>query len=522
MAGKHPDDRELNRYFEEAYRFDFYQAVKVLEQVARARAEDSGGVVNPPGGTVEPEDEPLRFKQNVSLAFKASDVERVEAAPRDGDRPAMWVNFYGLAGARGPLPLFYTDLVRDRVRLGDHGLAAFLDLFNHRTISLAYRIRQRHRPTLHTTLPEQHPFARYLAAFAGLHGTAAQAAFDVHENPRFEGERGLEARDLLYYAGLFWHRDRSMLGLERLLSHFFDVPVRGRQLCGRWVNLASTERSMLTALGSHHNQLGVSTVAGQRVFDAQSRFELLVGPMEWDAYVDLLPSGRQFAAVHKLTRFYTRSAFDFGLDLTIKPEVIHTNQPPLGSDEPGLRLGWTSWLLQKPLATEKPVRVRLTARMLPADDQPFVLLVWRDVPTDPDTLGPAAFVQFGEQIVEVVPAETTGQPAPLLLTRLESGEIPLRHRLLVACRADGPPDKSLVEFLRTLRASAGERPMGVLLMRRPGPYTWSAPIPDELVRWRKVLRAELEDDLLSVAAFEPASSLPDGAAMPGVPVGAFS
>ena len=505
MAAEHPDDQAIKAYFEEPYRFDFYQAVKLLERLERRRHAGTDKAVHPPGASTDPEEESVRFSAHASLAFHASDLHRIDPSPKDGLQPMIQANFLSLAGARGPLPLWFTDLIRDRIRRSDHALKAFLDIINNRLISLWYRIRQHHRPTLHTLAPETHPFAKYLLSFMGLRTEQAQAAFNVHPNPRLEGTRGLEARDIIYYAGLFWQHDRSMHGLERMLSHFFRIPFKGQQMCGRWINLRPEDRTMLT-VGKQHNALGQSSVIGQRIYDPQSRFALTAGPLDWDDFVDFLPIGDRFEALHKLTNFYTRSAYDYAIDVTVKPETLTDNRPALGDDT--LRLGWTSWALSSEPKPDREIRVRFGANFLEADDQPFHVVAMQNSPTalpvDLDLLSPAVLSQFKAHVDGFTKADCAVpfSSEHALIERLEAGEIPARVRLLVACRADGPPSEALIDLLRRLRAAAGPRPIVVAMLRRPGLYSWSLPVPAEVQRWRRVLRAELQDRLLTIVGLE--------------------
>ncbi len=349
MASHDSPNAGVNGYFKPAWRYNFFQAVKLIESVVREQRRLAGQTeVMPAGSTTDPEEEPIRFRSRVTLAFPASDLYDIDMQPKDGGPPVMTVDFMGLAGARGPLPDFWVELLRDRERLGDHGLKAFLDIFNHRLISLFYRVRQRHRPTLHTGPIESHPFSRYLLAFAGLGTPAARAVF---EEPVTQGGLELKARDLILYAGLMWNRDRSLAGLERVLTHALGLKVKGRPLRGRWLRIPEDERTRLSANGDASNRLGLTAVAGSRIYDLQAGFELRLGPMKWDEFADYLPSGARSGALVKLVRFYTRSAFDFHTTLVL--EAASVEQRPALSARGGPRLGWTSWALSRPLAPER-------------------------------------------------------------------------------------------------------------------------------------------------------------------------
>lgn len=344
--------KEGKAYFAEPYKFDFYQAVKLIEGWVRALRRDFGeGEPEPVGSGSDPDTDAISFRANTAFDFRPSDIRDIDLDPRDGDVPLMEVDFMSLTGARGPLPHFYTDLIRNRRRLGDTAMRDFFDIFNHRAISMLYRVRQRNRPTLQTGPVTDHPVARYLLSYSGLRGDALEKHFNDYvedDDPNTPPTAPITARDLIYYAGLFWHRSRSMHGLEQMLSHFYGFPVDGRQLQGRWITLAPEARSALTT-GQRHNRLGVSAVAGSRIWDPQSGFELRLGPLGWRDFVDFLPSGRKFESFSRLTKYYVRGAFDFSTRITVKAEEIYPNRPPVSATGNDLRLGWTSWLLTKPM-----------------------------------------------------------------------------------------------------------------------------------------------------------------------------
>jgi type VI secretion system protein ImpH len=74
-----------------------------------------------------------------SMAFPASAVHNIEENANQSDPAHMTIAFMGLTGVQGALPLYYTERMLASKAAKDDSLAAFLDIFNHRLISLFYR-----------------------------------------------------------------------------------------------------------------------------------------------------------------------------------------------------------------------------------------------------------------------------------------------------------------------------------------------------------------------------------------------
>ena len=349
----HPVDEWL---FAEGYRFDFYQAVKLLEMLS----PDSV----PVGEGVEPNKEAVRFKSTVGLTFPASDVAEL-IRPTDASTPStMAVQFLGLAGSLGPLPTPYTELLLERIWQKDTALRDFLDVFNHRLVSLLYRVQKQHRIGLDTSPPHQNHVAPYLYAFMGL-GT-----------PGLRGRLPDMDRALLSYAGLVAQQPRSMVGLEALLADYFHVPVTGHQFVGQWYDL---EADQLTTIGvSGQNQyLGHGVALGTRVWDQSGKLELHLGPLTLKAFLDLLPNGMGFRALCALTQFYVGYACDVSFRLTLKPSEIPTTRL---SSVSGSRLGWTSYLITSE-GSENTAQVHLKPSSPPPDLQKVYKHLFHELPT---------------------------------------------------------------------------------------------------------------------------------------------
>src|SRR5438067_3366749 len=126
--------------FARGYEFDFFQAVRLLEMLA----DDPDRPAGPP-----PVEEALRFKAHLSMAFPASAVHAVEPPADARPVPAVTVSFLGMTGPCGALPLHYTHLLMRLAREGRGSertaLRDWLDLFNHRAVSLFFRAWEKYR-----------------------------------------------------------------------------------------------------------------------------------------------------------------------------------------------------------------------------------------------------------------------------------------------------------------------------------------------------------------------------------------
>ncbi|MFH1479999.1 MAG: type VI secretion system baseplate subunit TssG [Pseudomonadota bacterium] len=327
-----------NLLYEAGYRFDFYQAVRLLELLRPDAA--------PAGEGHEPEKEGVRFKSTVRIDFPANEIHEISPPSEDGGPATMSVNFMGLAGVHGPLPMPYTELILERVWRKDKAFRDFLDIFNHRLISLFYRGRKKHRIGFDLKSPEESHFTNYLFSLFGL-GTKG-----------LRGRMKIRDRALLYYTEFLMLQPRSMIGLEYMLSHYLGAAVKGVQLLGQWYSL---EEDQITAIGiSGQNQiLGESALVGARIWDQQSKFEIRVGPLHLDEFLDFLPIGERFTPLCQLTLFYVGNGVFFDAILILNGDEVPESR--LGGQH-GPRLGWTSWLKTRDYEDEY-ARVRLTPRL---------------------------------------------------------------------------------------------------------------------------------------------------------------
>jgi type VI secretion system protein ImpH len=322
--------------YSEPWEFEFFQAVRILELLHHDRV--------PAGEAANPQDEAVRFRSLVTQVFPASEVQSIE--PGEHDQPVVTANLFPVAGAGGPLPAPDGERVIEQTWRKDHAMRDFLDMFHHRLLSLLVRSRKMHHPAYTSRRPHDGPIASYLYAFFGM------ALDEVRHRMR------ISDRALVFYSGLLAQQPRSASGLERLLSDYFQVPARVEQLLGQWRSLDAEEWTIIGTRGRNQS-LGQGALLGCRVWDQQGRFEVHLGPMRLDAFLNLLPCGSGFEPLCELTRFYVGPDPEFGFRMIV--EGLDTAPAVLGTS----RLGWTSWLKTRP-AAGLDSQVRLASRA-PAD-----------------------------------------------------------------------------------------------------------------------------------------------------------
>jgi type VI secretion system protein ImpH len=313
--------------FTEAYRFDFFQAVRLLERLSGGRT--------PVGGEGPPAREVVRFLTKLSLAFPPSAIDRIEP-PREADAPPrMTVSFLGLTGPSAVLPQVYTELLLKRKHAGDPALAEFLDILNHRLIALFYRAWEKHHVIVAHERGSDDVLARHVFALLGL---GIPPLRDRHSFPDVA---------LLKYAGIFARRHRPAVVLEALLGDVFRLPVAVAQFVGHWLALAPSDRSTIGAAGAH-NALAVSMVLGARVWDEQGSIRVRLGPLSLAQFQSFLPGGPGFRHLTELVRLFVDAELDFDVQLVLKagevPDCRLSSDPARGA-----RLGRFAWVKARPL-----------------------------------------------------------------------------------------------------------------------------------------------------------------------------
>lgn len=325
----------------EPWRFDFFQAIRLLEclnpdhpRVGRSRMlrEDA-----------------VRFGQLMSLAFAPSSLA---ASNNDTQHRKVTVEFTGLSGPNGPLPLRHTEFIRNRLRgiqdpdapqfasdsgveqgsqaAKDSTLAEFLDLFNHRMIALFYRAWAVAQKTVDFDRQEDRSFAEWTASLCGL------------GLPAFDGLDSIPTSEKLPFTGHLACQTRHADGLAGVLAEVFSTPAEVHPLTGHWLRIPENQRCMLG--GSRQTGiLGQTCLVGSSIWDRAMKFTVKLGPMSLEQLETFLPGGSCHRSLHDWIDFYTRRQFYWQATLILKKEEV----PKICLGRNG-RLGYTSWLASRP------------------------------------------------------------------------------------------------------------------------------------------------------------------------------
>ncbi|KAB8044662.1 type VI secretion system baseplate subunit TssG [Janthinobacterium aquaticum] len=331
----------MSQLREAPHGFNLFQALSIIERSAPQCA---------PLGTSVGRDEAVRLVAQVELAFAGSDIAAVQDSTRPGPPLTLTSSVLSLAGANGPLPMPYTEMLLERRRLRDPAALEFLDIFNQRLLSFLYRSRRKHHLALSAGALDQAPLIRCLDALASL--------------GRDEGVRGPHGEQVwLRHAAVQGAAPRSMASLLAVVRDRLGIRFTGKQFVGGWHVLALSDRARLhgrSPSGGLRRMagLGMGASLGARAWDQGAGMALDAPPLAPGQFAALLKGGKDHALLCWLVARHLQSdiAVQLKLQLAQRP-LTRLASPAAVSDGAGQgasivagaavlppRLGLSSWL----------------------------------------------------------------------------------------------------------------------------------------------------------------------------------
>jgi type VI secretion system protein ImpH len=362
VAGRRVNPVARERLFDglntEPWSFDFFSLVRRIE----ALHPDQPGF----GFSNRATEDPLRFCQKPSLAFPPNHIADF-SFPTTVVPARLFVQFMGMFGPHGPLPLHLTEHAYQReLHHKDRTFARFMDVFTHRMVSLHYRAWascsmpasfDRWMPVPDGTgLPEaqrnrifandRDRYAVYIGSLFGLGMDSVRHRDAVPDTGK------------VHFAGRLASATKGPEGLAAIVGKFFGVPATVEEFVGMWVRLPA---NYYCALGGGPEarrpgadlspfvlgtQSGGCIVAGKSVFDAQGKFRVRVGPMDMAHYLRFLPGSLGQRRLEAWIRNYVGDQLAWEVLVCLRKQDVKSAK--LGGSpksEAGARLGWTTWMM---------------------------------------------------------------------------------------------------------------------------------------------------------------------------------
>lgn len=349
----------ITTVLEHTGRFTFTQVVRLLQRASafRGRAstvrDKSDAATHSVGHFSPPAKEAIRFSHNPSLAFPNSEVDSVKQGSGASNQWQVTTNILGLTGSMGVLPYHYSELVLQRNKKRDRALMRYLDLFNHRLISLFYQASTKYRLpytyeahalTRNQLKSSKSNVDRQTFALLSLIGLGAD---------HLQNRMLVRDESLIYYGGLLSLQVRTAQNLKQIISDYFSVPVSIEEFVGQWQDLIDDVRTRLP--WDRHPQgqnscLGRNSMLGKRGWFAQGKIKISIGPLSQQQHQQFAPGSTSTQTLNELVRLYLGMEREYEFEMLVNRKDIN-DRVALTKDQPPI-MGWSTWLSGTDGATE--------------------------------------------------------------------------------------------------------------------------------------------------------------------------
>lgn len=314
-ASRHAPEPLSQTLRERPQGFELLQALLILEHENRKATSLGCGSV--------PQNEAVRLRGPLTPVFAVAQVEKLSHDAAD-PRPILSTPVFGLGGPDGPLPYAFQEWLQQRAVARDHAPAEFLDLFQHRLLSLLYRALRKHRIAFGFARPEASQVHRQLRALSGL------LPQGLHER------QGLPDAVLLARTALLAGGRRSLAGFVSIVRHHFGLPLSIAPYTGAWCEIPPGSRSVL-GRGRRNLSLGRTAIAGKHIWDEHAGITLTFSPLSQAQADSLLPGADVHGQLADLAALYFGPDLDCRLVLEIKgAPVLHLGR------QHDTRLNWNN------------------------------------------------------------------------------------------------------------------------------------------------------------------------------------
>lgn len=311
---------------QEAYRFDFDQAMHLLELISLSEypQQDDFGISR------HFDFEAVKIKGHISMAPQASPLWKCDISK---DEKTLWINFLTLAGSNGPLPIPYTEILLDRLREKDHSFVDFLDIFQHRLARLWYHFQKTIQPSLIHKISSQNLFSDILTSMVGI-----SSKVPIH------------LKSYVGFLQFFTQNEISIHQMERLLNYYFNLNIKIVSFIESFVQIPESDRTRIGVRDFAWNKLGEQTYLGHKMQDLCGHIMIKVSNLTYETYVSFCPNQTDEESHYQIFKTLCRSFFRFGRKVFLQLELKAQEVPYLilkRNPSYPLALGFNTWLKSK-------------------------------------------------------------------------------------------------------------------------------------------------------------------------------
>ena len=303
------------------HQFDFFQVVRILENW---RLD-----LKPIGQNALIDHECARIQFVTSSAHSASEVDRIGILKNAKKQTLVTVNFANsLSTIHSPLPPPLFDLLQDRNRVKDFSFYDFSNIFSARMAGILYNLRKKIETGLVNKSPLQTSLGKVVGDLCGV----------TFIKPNYFS---ISVNGLSCYADAFWHRPRTLLKFQKLVSDYFGIPTKTESFIGGWRQMNHDQTTKIGFCKNTYNALGTSATLGTRIWDQTKAVKIRLFHLHWKSYVQSIP-GRK---IHEQLQDFCRLYFSPNFTILIENQIQSNHSKALFlANKP--RLGYTSWLGQ--------------------------------------------------------------------------------------------------------------------------------------------------------------------------------
>ncbi len=246
----------------------------------------------------------LEFQESRESQESMKSPETMESLEHAaGGKLELLVYFLGLCGVNGPLPLELSQYIYQRAfNHGDHTLRCFLDLINHRLLTLFYRAFAHHELPVSFDRADD-PIGHALAALAGA----------------LPPESILTPVKAQALSAFLMNTQRSGANLALMLSAFFQHEVKVREFAPSRQKMAPQYQARL---GRQNCSLNCDCQLGRHYFTCTQVITVELNNLSYRAALTFMPGGLGGQELCALLRLYLTKPLQVRLRLGIQRTTI--------------------------------------------------------------------------------------------------------------------------------------------------------------------------------------------------------